>query len=77
VWEGTLFYLSAMALSAPGAFDPQTTEFPLPATPGPAWASGSGCAAAGDARRDGWELATIVALLGGVLLARRRTRRRT
>jgi hypothetical protein len=35
VWEGTLFYLSAMALSNPGRFDPEITAFALPlgATP--------------------------------------------
>ncbi len=33
VWEGTLFYLSAMALSVPQSFDPEMTELPLPPQP--------------------------------------------
>jgi hypothetical protein len=33
VWEGTLFYLSAMALSSPASFDPQIAAMPLPPSP--------------------------------------------
>jgi len=33
VWEGTLFYLSAMALSAPQSFDPEISALPLPPQP--------------------------------------------
>jgi hypothetical protein len=33
VWEGTLFYLSAMALSSPQSFDRQNAALPLPAPP--------------------------------------------
>jgi hypothetical protein len=33
VWEGTLFYLSAMALSVPQSFDPEMSELPLPPQP--------------------------------------------
>jgi hypothetical protein len=32
VWEGTLFYLSAMALSRPDRFDPEIAAFQLPLT---------------------------------------------
>jgi hypothetical protein len=40
VWEGILFYLSAMALSSPERFDPQIQALPLPAA-----ASGCSCRA--------------------------------
>jgi hypothetical protein len=60
VWEGTLFYLSAMALSNPARFDPEISAFQLPLTlssasngiPPP---SGCGaCSTVGDAPEAGW-----------------------
>jgi uncharacterized protein (TIGR03382 family) len=38
VWEGSLFYLAAMALSQPQRFNPEETALPL---------SGSGCSGSG------------------------------
>src|SRR6185436_4257661 len=50
-WEGTLFYLSAMALSAPELFDPQRDALPLPSEPTApkpaATDEGCGCRVAG------------------------------
>src|SRR6185312_3744576 len=50
VWEGVLFYLSAMALSDPKAFDLEDQELPLPASEPepppasmPAKGAGGGC----------------------------------
>ncbi|MBI4701928.1 MAG: hypothetical protein HY744_12390 [Deltaproteobacteria bacterium] len=44
VWEGMLFYLSAMALTAPERFDPARQAFPLPELPPVATeAVGGGC----------------------------------
>ena len=59
VWEGTLFYLSAMALSMPERFDPEITALPLPALAMPAAFTPSGgcgtCSAVGDeASRTSW-----------------------
>jgi hypothetical protein len=53
VWEGILFYLSAMALSTPGSFDLEDQELPLPSSdpePTPKVVSssaGCGCRTAG------------------------------
>jgi hypothetical protein len=59
VWEGTLFYLSAMALSMPDRFDPEIAAFPLPVTAVPTGVTPPGgcgaCSAVGeDARETSW-----------------------
>jgi hypothetical protein len=59
VWEGTLFYLSAMALSTPERFDPEIAAFPLPEMPSmtavtPAGGCGTCWAVGENARRTSW-----------------------
>ncbi len=76
VWEGTLFYLSAMALSMPARFDPEIAAFPLPPAPTIAPVTPSGgcaaCSAVGeDARRSGWPPWGIVAAAFAALAAAR------
>jgi hypothetical protein len=74
VWEGMLFYLSAMALSTPERFDPQITNLPLPPPPAPAQASGGcGCRASGG----GASGAALLGLALAACLARRRRARGT
>ncbi len=79
VWQGILFYLSAMALSQPDLFDKDQTTWPLP-TDGMAGqntkveAAGGGCGchmAGGDAPLGG----ATLALLGFVALGWRRRQR--
>ena len=83
VWEGTLFYLSAMALSMPARFDPEIAAFPLPATPTPmgvAPAGGCGaCSAVGeDAQRTGWlAWGVFAAAIAAVAAARGARRKRS
>jgi MYXO-CTERM domain-containing protein len=79
VWQGILFYLSAMALSQPDLFDKDRTTWPLP-TDGTAGqsttveAAGGGCGchmASGNAPLDG----ATLALFGLVALGWRRRQR--
>jgi hypothetical protein len=70
VWEGMLFYLSAMALSSPGAFDPERTELPLPPAGVSTLSMRGGCAIATE-HGEGALLAAAAFLLF-VCLARRR-----
>jgi hypothetical protein len=78
VWEGMLFYLSAMALTSPQRFDPELANLPLPAMPvasppPPAKAKGGcGCHAASTSG-GGWGL-VCAALLGALALRRRGAR---
>ncbi len=77
VWEGVLFYLSAMALSSPSRFDPEIVAFPLPPPPPALTAGGSGCTCRqtrGDARAKLFEALALSAL--GMLLLSRRVRSR-
>jgi MYXO-CTERM domain-containing protein len=67
IWEGMLFYLSAMALTDPSRFDLHRAVLPPP-PPAP---SSSGCETSStSAEGSGWALA-LVALLGAVAKARR------
>jgi uncharacterized protein (TIGR03382 family) len=61
VWEGALFYLAAMALTDPDAFDRDKKQFPLPGEP-----TDEGCSCGGRTAPG------IVGLLLMVLLVRRR-----
>jgi hypothetical protein len=70
VWEGTLFYLAAMALTS-GAFDAEIGAMPLP-TPRAAVLVAGGCEEAGGSGRTFWPLAALVAGLAAVARARRR-----
>jgi glycosyl hydrolase family 15 len=84
VWEGTLFYLSAMALSMPDRFDPEIVAFPLPAAPVPAGVTPPGgcgaCSAVGEEAREtswpSWGLggAGIAALAAFRAVRRKRAR---
>jgi hypothetical protein len=81
VWEGTLFYLSAMALSMPDRFDPEITALPLPSTQVAAAVTPAGgcgtCAAVGeDTRTSGraWGLAGLAAIALVAARALRRSR---
>jgi hypothetical protein len=73
VWEGTLFYLSAMALSAPSRFDPELSALPLPAAQ-PAYAAHGGSCTEAPASRGAWSLAfaALLALVGAWRGRRRR-----
>jgi hypothetical protein len=68
VWEGILFYLSAMALSNPAAFDAQIEALPLP----PLQVSGCSCREErGELPRNmAWSIA-VIALVISALRARR------
>jgi len=70
VWEGTLFYLSAMALSVPQSFDPEMTELPLP--PQPFNAIGGCNVPARDASNS--TSYAVLALLAAVVVSRLRLR---
>jgi hypothetical protein len=75
VWEGMLFYLSAMALSSPDLFDQQLAKLPLPPASAPFTASGSGChAASADDRSEGLLLAALGLLVALIRLARAHAR---
>jgi hypothetical protein len=82
VWEGVLFYLSAMALSAPSRFDLEDTELPLPPASAPPPTPMTtpvevtgGCSASrtGDAQLAALVLGALAAI--GVCARRRSTRR--
>jgi hypothetical protein len=77
VWEGALFYLSAMALSSPERLDLETTRLPLPASAQPASyeAGGGGCDTSG--RRAAAVSSIAVAFaLAAFAFARTKRRRR-
>jgi hypothetical protein len=83
VWEGALFYLSAMALTAPARFDPQIAAMPLPApaSSSSSSSSGCGCRTCGGAEGAGATamaaaIAASVALVVSARSSRRRDRRR-
>jgi len=80
VWEGTLFYLSAMALSTPSRFDPEILALPLPSPPRITTVTpAGGCATVGEdvtrARWPSWALAAGGALALAALRLSRRARR--
>jgi hypothetical protein len=75
VWEGTLFYLSAMALSAPERFDPEIIAMPLPAAGD--YRAGGGCDVARHTPLGTWlTSATLAGIALGALAAFRARRRR-
>lgn len=73
VWEGTLFYLAAMALSSPARFDPQDATFPLPASQAAHLRAEGGACDTAPATPRPWSLAitALVAALGAHRLRRR------
>lgn len=72
VWEGMLFYMSAMALSDPGRFNREEQALPLPPTASGSWgcrvAAGAGAGAGGG----GGALAAALAALAAAFALRRR-----
>jgi hypothetical protein len=81
VWEGTLFYLSAMALSMPGRFDPEIAALPLPPAPTTATVTPPGgcgtCASVGeDTRKTSWASWGLAGAVVGVLATARVVRRK-
>ena len=74
VWEGVLFYLSAMALTMPKSFDEEIGVMPLPPPATSSSSSGCGCRTSGEGEAAG--AGAIAALVLSARASRRRDRRR-